>query len=123
MVKKKIQSAFFCQNCGTQSPKWLGKCPSCGEWNTYVEEVINRDEKTKSWNRKSSKTNTPSLISDINFTSTHFEACKMGAISFHHMRRILSSPWLLTSSNSGRKRKLAGRMMNQKFSLSSLMTC
>ena len=65
---KKVQSAFFCQNCGTQSPKWLGKCPSCQEWNTYVEEVINREEKTKSWSGRKGKTNTPSLISDINFT-------------------------------------------------------
>ena len=67
-MAKKVQSAFFCQSCGTQSPKWLGKCPSCNEWNTYVEEVINRDEKTKGWSGKSGKTNTPLLISDINFT-------------------------------------------------------
>ncbi len=67
-MAKKVQSAFFCQSCGTQSAKHLGKCPSCNEWNTYVEEVINRDEKTKGWRCKSSKTNTPSLISDINFT-------------------------------------------------------
>ena len=67
-MAKKVQSAFFCQSCGTQSAKHLGKCPSCNEWNTYVEEVINRDEKTKGWRDKSSKTNTPSLISDINFT-------------------------------------------------------
>ncbi len=38
MAKQK--TAFFCQNCGVQSAKWLGKCPSCGEWNTYVEEVL-----------------------------------------------------------------------------------
>ena len=56
-MTKKVQSAFFCQNCGTQSPKWLGKCPSCNEWNTYVEEVIKKNEKTKNWNGKSSKTN------------------------------------------------------------------
>ena len=67
-MSKKAQSAFFCQSCGTQSSKWLGKCPSCEEWNTYVEEVINRDKKTKSWSRKDGKTNIPSLISDINFT-------------------------------------------------------
>ena len=67
-MSKKTQSAFFCQSCGTQSSKWLGKCPSCEEWNTYVEEVINRDKKTKSWSRKDGKTNIPSLISDINFT-------------------------------------------------------
>tara|TARA_B110000116_G_scaffold84452_1_gene73565 strand:+ start:533 stop:1891 length:1359 start_codon:yes stop_codon:yes gene_type:complete len=67
-MAKKVHSAFFCQSCGTQSAKYLGKCPSCNEWNTYVEEVINRDEKTKGWRSKNSKLNTPSLISDINFT-------------------------------------------------------
>ena len=43
MAKKKTQSAFFCQSCGTQSPKWLGKCPQCNEWNTFVEEIISKD--------------------------------------------------------------------------------
>ena len=38
----KIKTSFFCQNCGAQSPKWVGKCSSCGEWNTYVEEVIDK---------------------------------------------------------------------------------
>lgn len=36
----KVKTTFFCQNCGYNSPKWLGKCPSCGEWNTFAEEVI-----------------------------------------------------------------------------------
>ncbi len=39
----KVKTAFYCQNCGVQSPKWIGRCPSCGEWNTYVEEVIQKD--------------------------------------------------------------------------------
>jgi DNA repair protein RadA/Sms len=38
----KVKTNFFCQNCGVQSPKWIGRCPSCGEWNTYVEEVIQK---------------------------------------------------------------------------------
>lgn len=42
----KVKTSFFCQNCGAQAPKWLGKCPSCGEWNTFVEEVIQRDDST-----------------------------------------------------------------------------
>lgn len=46
MAKKK--TAFFCQNCGVQSPKWLGKCPSCSEWNTFVEEVLVTSE-NQSW--------------------------------------------------------------------------
>ncbi len=36
----KTKSTFFCQNCGQESTKWVGKCPACGEWNTFVEEVI-----------------------------------------------------------------------------------
>lgn len=36
----KTKSAFFCQNCGYESTKWVGKCPSCNEWNTFVEEVV-----------------------------------------------------------------------------------
>jgi len=38
----KAKTTFFCRNCGYQSSKWLGKCPSCGEWNTFVEEVISK---------------------------------------------------------------------------------
>jgi DNA repair protein RadA/Sms len=38
----KIKTAFFCGNCGYESTKWLGKCPSCNEWNTFVEEVIEK---------------------------------------------------------------------------------
>ena len=42
----KIKTAFFCQNCGHEAPKWLGKCPSCSEWNTFVEEL--KDTSSKS---------------------------------------------------------------------------
>ncbi len=42
----KTKSAFFCQNCGYESPKWSGKCPSCNEWNTFVEEVIIKSSDT-----------------------------------------------------------------------------
>ncbi|MFN8344115.1 MAG: DNA repair protein RadA [Spirosomataceae bacterium] len=41
----KVKTAYFCQNCGHQSPKWLGRCPSCGEWNTLVEEVLEKEDK------------------------------------------------------------------------------
>ncbi len=43
----KTKSAFFCQQCGYETPKWTGKCPSCGTWNSFVEEVIQREDKTK----------------------------------------------------------------------------
>jgi DNA repair protein RadA/Sms len=43
----KVKSSFFCQNCGAQSGKWIGKCPSCGEWNTYVEELVQKSDDTR----------------------------------------------------------------------------
>jgi len=44
-LSSKSKTVFFCQSCGSQSPKWIGKCPSCGEWNTYVEEVVQAEKK------------------------------------------------------------------------------
>ncbi len=49
----KARTIFFCSSCGASSPKWLGKCPHCGEWNTYQEEIIQKEtaaeEKRRSW--------------------------------------------------------------------------
>src|SRR5215467_3716331 len=46
----KVKTAYFCQNCGYESVKWLGQCPSCGQWNTFVEELIQKeDAKGSSW--------------------------------------------------------------------------
>lgn len=36
----KIKTAWFCTSCGNESPKWMGRCPACGEWNTMVEETV-----------------------------------------------------------------------------------
>jgi DNA repair protein RadA/Sms len=44
----KTKTTFFCQNCGTQHAKWVGQCGACKEWNTIVEEVIQKEEK-RSW--------------------------------------------------------------------------
>lgn len=41
MAKSKSSTHYVCQGCGTSSAKWLGRCPGCGEWNTYVEEIKN----------------------------------------------------------------------------------
>ena len=42
MAKGKTATVFFCQNCGYESTKWLGQCPGCREWNTFVEETIDK---------------------------------------------------------------------------------
>ncbi len=52
----KTKTAFFCSNCGQESTKWVGKCPSCEEWNTFVEEIIVRgtDKPAQEWKDYSS---------------------------------------------------------------------
>lgn len=71
----KTKTAYFCQSCGYESPKWLGKCPSCSQWNTFVEEVLEKagasvpDWKTSaSQNSRSAK---PAAIKDILFQEEH----------------------------------------------------
>lgn len=51
----KIKKAFFCQNCGHQASKWLGQCPSCKEWNTFVEEVIQKSTDVKTGSSATSR--------------------------------------------------------------------
>ncbi len=40
MAKKNIKTVFSCQSCGYQTPKWLGKCPDCGQWHSFTEETV-----------------------------------------------------------------------------------
>ncbi len=44
MVMAKVKKAYFCTACGYEAPKWLGRCPACGEWNTFTEEVVSRGD-------------------------------------------------------------------------------
>ncbi len=44
----KIKTTYVCSNCGTQTAKWVGRCAACGEWNTFQEEVINKEKARKS---------------------------------------------------------------------------
>ncbi|MFV0305762.1 MAG: DNA repair protein RadA [Moheibacter sp.] len=52
----KTKTTFYCQNCGNQFSQWMGQCKACGEWNSIVEEIIDKGEKKKSWKSEKSKT-------------------------------------------------------------------
>lgn len=45
----KQRSVYFCQNCGYESAKWLGKCPSCEQWNTFAEEIVSKTDSKNEW--------------------------------------------------------------------------
>jgi DNA repair protein RadA/Sms len=70
MAKSKI--AYFCQSCGYESAKWLGKCPSCAQWNTFVEEILEKPNTSiPNWKTSSTtlqKANKPVQVADITFT-------------------------------------------------------
>ncbi len=63
----KVKTSFFCQNCGTQYVKWQGQCSSCKEWNTIVEEIIQKEEKSswKSSATSSQRVSKPLKINEI----------------------------------------------------------
>ncbi|MGZ3945008.1 MAG: AAA family ATPase, partial [Mucilaginibacter sp.] len=69
MAKTKV--AYFCQSCGYESPKWLGKCPSCAQWNTFAEEVIEKaNTAIPNWKATSTtlqRANKPVQVSEISF--------------------------------------------------------
>lgn len=60
----KAKTIFFCSNCGHQSGKWIGKCPSCNEWNTFEEEVISKPTSKDAGNIEKIKS-IPTAVQDI----------------------------------------------------------
>lgn len=66
----KAKTSFFCQSCGHNAPKWLGKCPSCGEWNTFIEELIETTSHPSDVWKKNDRTKIspkPKLLQEVSF--------------------------------------------------------
>jgi len=65
----KVKKAFFCQNCGYESVKWIGQCPSCNQWNSFVEEIIQKETaKSNGWenyNETAERANKTIQLSEI----------------------------------------------------------
>jgi DNA repair protein RadA/Sms len=73
MAKSRI--SYFCQSCGFEAAKWLGKCPSCQQWNTFVEEIIEKDSSSvPSWKVGSTtqqRAKKPIQVAEITFIEEH----------------------------------------------------
>lgn len=66
MAKVKTATVYFCQNCGYESSKWMGQCPACKEWNTFVEEIIKKEDVKNIGHIKSSGGgNEPCVLSEV----------------------------------------------------------
>ena len=64
MAKAKT-TAFFCKECGYESAKWMGQCPACKEWNTFVEEPIVKKESSPSGKIRLTERKKPVALSEI----------------------------------------------------------
>lgn len=55
----KVRTAFFCGNCGYESAKWIGRCPSCGQWNTFIEELVQKsaEKNSRQWKEEDTRNN------------------------------------------------------------------
>ena len=76
----KNTTVFVCSSCGNESPKWLGKCPGCGGWNTYYEEII----KDKSSNQRKSVGSETIKLNSVE--TTKYERYKTG---YDELDRVL----------------------------------
>ncbi len=61
----KVKKAYFCKNCGYDAPKWLGRCPSCGEWGTFAEEIIAKESSSIAAKVAGVVTSKPQRVEDI----------------------------------------------------------
>jgi DNA repair protein RadA/Sms len=61
----KSKTLYFCQNCGNESPKWVGKCPSCDEWNTFVEEIVIKEKSPSGYISSKNMANKPIAVQEV----------------------------------------------------------
>jgi len=76
------KTVYICQSCGAQSPKWLGKCTVCGEWNTFVEEIVN---KKSSAGKLSFKVSENQPITLENIKSSKVQRISVGITEFNRV--------------------------------------
>ncbi len=65
----KVKKAYFCRECGFEAPKWLGRCPSCGEWNTFTEEIIAKSSSSSVAVAAATTITPPQRVSEIERSS------------------------------------------------------
>ena len=79
MAKDKLKTVYVCTQCGETSPRWLGRCPSCGAWNTMVEDVVAEPAKTSA--KAAGQSRTPGQTSlkplKLNLVSTTEEKSRI----------------------------------------------
>lgn len=81
----KIKKAYICQSCGASSPQWVGKCNACGEWNTYVEEIISAPDKKSFAEKLSDK----KIVKPVAIQNVQYEKLPRITLVDEELHRVL----------------------------------
>ena len=99
MAKGK-KTVFFCQNCGYESGKWMGQCPGCHEWNTFVEETVEAKSLSKSGKRTSAPAN-PVTLKEIDIREDARKSSGIGELDRVLGGGIVSGSLVLVGGDPG----------------------
>ena len=88
-MAKARNTAFFCKECGYESAKWFGQCPACKEWNTFVEEPVNKTKTAKGVAGTSQRTAASSLPVPVELNSVSFEENDRTSTGIKELDRVL----------------------------------
>ncbi len=78
MAKTKAKTVFFCQNCGYESAKWMGQCPACHEWNSFVEEKVTPAKSGIGMQSGRGSRVKPTRLTEVNMTETARTKTRIG---------------------------------------------
>lgn len=79
MLKNK-KTVYFCQECGYESAKWMGQCPACKAWNTFVEETVSSKKSSSGSIKTTQKKTEPVILKDISLSSDERQSCGIGEL-------------------------------------------
>lgn len=99
MAKGKSKTVFFCKECGFESPKWLGQCPGCREWNVFVEEPVVR--KTSGREKTVTERKKPSKLSEVSVTEEERTLTGIGELDRVLGGGIVSGSLILVGGDPG----------------------
>ena len=114
MAKGKSKTVFFCKECGFESPKWLGQCPGCKEWNSFVEEPVVRKSSGKEQIRLERKK--PSKLSEVSVTEEERTLTGIGELDRVLGGGIVSGSLILVGGDPGIGKSTLLLQMCQKLS-------
>lgn len=110
----KAKTVFFCKECGYESSGWLGKCPGCGQWNTFVEEKISKEPEIKG--RGSFVKSTPLPVSEITAGKEHRFPTGIGELDRVLGGGIVQGSLVLAAGEPGIGKSTLMLMMAEKLS-------